>query len=161
MEFKAFSIERFVDKHLLENPSADRNWLREKLVSALADYRKGVRCNCGSDIWVVGSALSGGSGCFTCITGELSGKNIPEIEGTLKKKRMKDGRRHISDLAPHEINGIFDDDGFEVLPHMIRKPALCMLCKLNNDVAEEHLCNLTRFDQRNSGEFDCSRFRRG
>lgn len=160
MKFKSYSIDTFIAKRVAEHPETKPAQLRERLASALKDYRSGVRCACGNDLWVIGSAL-GGNGCFTCITGELTGTDVPELEEALKKRKLKDGRRHISEMDPSEIHGIFDDDGYEVKPESVTRPALCMLCKFNRDPNEETLCNLLRFDQRNSSDFECSRYRRG
>lgn len=52
----------------------------------------------------------------------------------------------------------YDDDGNELLPDLIPKPGLCLVCKLNADPHEEVVCNLTRLDQRNNAEFECYGF---
>jgi len=51
----------------------------------------------------------------------------------------------------------YDDDGNEVNPDLIRKPSLCLLCERNysEDWMEHILCNLTRLDQQDEGEFIC------
>lgn len=56
--------------------------------------------------------------------------------------------------------GIFDDDGNPINPLSIKKPGLCVLCKLDNDIDPEEnmLCNLTRFDQRNEEDFKCGSY---
>jgi len=67
--FIPISLEDYIQKHLAANPSVDREDREERLHSALASARAGVRCECGGPIWVIGSAEVGFS-CFTCITGE-------------------------------------------------------------------------------------------
>lgn len=37
--------------------------------------------NCGSPIWVAGSALVGSYMCFTCLTGEADGSDDFEVLG--------------------------------------------------------------------------------
>jgi hypothetical protein len=56
----------------------------------------------------------------------------------------------------------YDDDGNELDPESIVKPALCHLCAKNNIEEEfpdeEILCNLTRLDQAGDVEFKCGGF---
>ncbi len=68
MGFKKISIEKYVELHLKSNPSENKNDLEKRLKSALEDYRNRIKCSCGNDIWVIGSAAVGNT-CFTCITG--------------------------------------------------------------------------------------------
>jgi hypothetical protein len=49
----------------------------------------------------------------------------------------------------------FDDDGNEINPDFILKPALCTTCKHENDESQFIPCTLNRFDQQESGEFIC------
>ena len=53
---------------------------------------------------------------------------------------------------------IFDDDGNEIDQTHIPTPELCLNCEKKDDPDEEILCLLTRFDQRNDGEFICYAF---
>jgi hypothetical protein len=85
MEFTPISIDKYVKLHLKSNPSADEKDLRKRLESALSEYRKGTKCSCGNDIWVIGSALVGNS-CFTCITGEAYPDNDYEIDQAIRKE---------------------------------------------------------------------------
>ena len=78
----------------------------------------------------------------------------------MKKKNNREGRRHIDDMDPSEIHGIFDDDGYEIKTEMIKKPSLCLLCIHDNVQEEEMLCDLTRYDQRNAAEFVCFAFKK-
>jgi hypothetical protein len=54
----------------------------------------------------------------------------------------------------------FDDDGNELNPDLVPKPALCVACR--NDEADDEmevvLCNLTRLDQEVGREFVCHAF---
>jgi hypothetical protein len=56
----------------------------------------------------------------------------------------------------------YDDDGNELNPESLVKPALCMICAKNTIEEEipdeEILCNLTRLDQIGEKEFKCEDF---
>ena len=89
MGFKKISIDSYIKLHLKSNPSENKTNLEERLKSALKDYKNGVKCSCGNDIWVIGSAVVGNS-CFTCITGESMPTDDYEIDtATRKQKRSK------------------------------------------------------------------------
>ncbi|GAH93683.1 unnamed protein product, partial [marine sediment metagenome] len=77
-------------KHLKNNPTETEKDLRNRLHSALADYKKGIKCSCGNDIWVIGSASLRNS-CFKCITGESYPTNDYEIDSAIKKSENKKG----------------------------------------------------------------------
>ena len=78
--FNPISIEKYVEIHLRINPGSNRAEITQTLKGALADYKKGVKCqNCGNPIWVIGSALAGNM-CFTCITGEAFPEDENEID---------------------------------------------------------------------------------
>ncbi|AQQ70749.1 hypothetical protein SMSP2_01110 [Limihaloglobus sulfuriphilus] len=50
----------------------------------------------------------------------------------------------------------YDDDGTEINPDLIPKPALCVTCKKDGISGEEEiLCALTRADQQGEDEFRC------
>ena len=51
----------------------------------------------------------------------------------------------------------YDDDGSELNPNLMAKPALCVVCA-NNDAEDEMervRCNLTCLDQQDSEAFVC------
>ena len=79
MAFKKISIENYIKVHLKNNPDENKSDLERKLKGALAYYKNGVKCSCGNDIWVIGSAIVGNS-CFTCITGESIPTNDYELD---------------------------------------------------------------------------------
>jgi hypothetical protein len=159
MGFIAISIEKYVIKHLENNPAENEKDLRTRLNSALEDFKKGVKCSCGNDIWVIGSASVGNS-CFTCITGESYPKDDYEIDLALKKSESKEGRRHIDEIDPAKIAGFFDDDGYEINTELIKKPSLCLTCINDYDPNEEMLCNMTRYDQKDENEFKCFAYKK-
>lgn len=84
MGFVPISIDKYIKKHLKINPSENEKDLRIHLNSALENYNKGVKCSCGNDIWVIGSAFAGNS-CFTCITGKSQPENDYEIDSAINK----------------------------------------------------------------------------
>jgi len=57
------SIDRYVKIHLKNNPNENEKVLRVRIEAALDDYKNGVKCQCGNDIWIVGSA-SAPFGCY-------------------------------------------------------------------------------------------------
>ena len=152
------SIDRYVKIHLKKNPNEQEKVLRIRIEAALDDYNNGVKCKCGKDIWIVGSASSP-FGCFSCISGRKYPAGDYEIESALDK-RDKSGRRNINEMDPRHINGMFDDDGYEINPDSIKKPSLCLIClkNIDPDWEEELLCNLNRNDQAGEKEFKCGAF---
>ncbi len=158
MAFAQISLKDYIDMHLKNNPDENKQELTKRLKTAMKDYKNGVRCNCGSEIWVIGSA-SVGNGCFTCITGESYPTDDYELEGaTVKSLDNNTARKHIDDLPPNKIQGFFDDDGYEINSDLIRKPSLCISCKKNDDPREEIICNMTRHDQKEESEFRCGAY---
>ena len=99
MGFVPISIDRYIKKHLKNNPKENETYLREQLNRALTDHLKGVKCDCGNDIWVIGSAFAGNS-CFTCITGECYPTEDYEIDRALERAEKRKGRRHINEIDP-------------------------------------------------------------
>lgn len=100
MEFVPISIDKFVTLHLRRNPNWNKSELERSLKLALNDYKSGIKCGCGNDIWVIGSAFTG-RGCFTCITGESDPSGDYEIRG--------------ADIKTIGVSGFFNDvdDGFD------------------------------------------------
>ncbi len=154
MGFIPISINAYIKKHLKNNPSENEKDLRKRLNSALADYKKRIKCSCGNDIWVIGSASVGNS-CFTCITGESYPTDDYEIESATIKRESSKGRRHIDEIPPSKIGGFFDDDGYEINTDLIKKPSLCITCINDDNPKEEMLCDITRYDQKDDKEFKC------
>lgn len=162
MGFVPISIEQFLKIHMKKNPNENEKEILLNLNSALEKYKNGIKCSCGNDIWVIASAFVGNT-CFSCITGEKDPSDDFEIEEAVFKNQNIKGRRHIDSMKPHEINGIFDDQGYEVNVDLIKKPSLCLVCannddSINNNPYQEVLCNLTRFGQQYNDEFMCSNF---
>jgi hypothetical protein len=155
------SLDKFVKLHLKKNPKENEKVLRVRIEAALDDYSKGVKCQCGKDIWIVGSA-SAKFACFSCITGKGHPLGDYEIDSALDK-RDKQGRRHIDEMDPRKINGLFDDDGYEIQRKTIKMQPLCLTCIKNNseDWEDDVSCNLHRFGQRKSDIFECYEYRKG
>lgn len=157
MGFVPITIDKYVAMHLSNNPSEKEVDLRKNLNSAINAYNKGVKCSCGNDIWVIGSASVGNS-CFTCITGETYPTDDYEIDTVIKKRENNKGRGHIDNIDPTKIAGFFDDDGYEINADLIKKPSLCLICKNDDIPDEEMLCNMTRYDQKDDNGFKCFAF---
>jgi hypothetical protein len=153
MSFIPVSINAYVKKHLMNNPSENDKDLRN-LNSALADYKKGIKCSCGNDLWVVGSASVGNS-CFTCLTGENYPIDDYEIESAINKSENVMGRKHINKIPPSKIRGFFNDDGYEINTDLIKKPSLCITCINDDNPNEKMFCDMTRYDQKDDEEFKC------
>ena len=56
------------------------------------------------------------------------------------------------------IPKFFDDDGTEVNPDLLPKPAICVSCRKDGLPDEEILCDLTRMDQRDQADFHCEAY---
>lgn len=154
MSFIPISVDSYIKKHLENNPDENETDLRKRLITALKDYNEGVKCSCGNDIWVVGSA-SLGNACFTCITGDNCPNDDYEIESAIVRRVYGRGRRHIDDIPRDKIAGFFDDDGYEVTPDSVVKNSLCITCQRDYDRDYEIICMMIRFDQQNESEFTC------
>lgn len=76
--FTPIGLDDYVELHLRANPGTDRAELTARLEYAMDAYRKGIRCQCGAPIWIIGSAEAG-LACFTCITGQAAPDNDYEI----------------------------------------------------------------------------------
>jgi hypothetical protein len=152
------SIDKYVKLHLKKYPNENEKVLRVRIEAALDDYNKGVKCKCGKEIWIVGSA-SAPFGCFSCITGREHPLDDYEIDSALDK-RDKSGRRHIDEMDPRKINGMFDDDGYEIRRDTIKMQPLCLSCIKNNsdDWEDDILCNLNRNGQADEKEFKCGAY---
>ena len=81
--FTPIGMEDYIRRHMKSNPDTSRKEIESGLRSALADYKAGVRCDCGNPIWVIGSAVMGNA-CFTCITGEAMPASDFEIDEAIK-----------------------------------------------------------------------------
>jgi hypothetical protein len=156
--WKPISIDQYIKIHLKKNPCDDDTTLKMRIESALDYYKSGLKCQCGNDIWIVGSTTAP-FGCFSCITGKDHPRGDYEIDSALDK-RDKDGRRHIDEMDPRKIAGIFDDDGYEIIQKTIKIQPLCLTCRRynNDDPEEELLCNLNRNDQALEKEFRCGAY---
>ena len=154
------SIDKFVKIHLKKNPNENEKILRVRIEAALEDYKNGVKCQCGKDIWIVGSA-SAPFACFSCISGKAHPLGDFEIDSALDK-RDKYGRRNIDEMDPGKISGIFDDDGYEIRRDTIKMQPLCLTCVKNSsdDWEDDILCNLNRADNKNDSEFKCYSYKK-
>jgi hypothetical protein len=88
MGFISISIDEYIKKHVRNNPSTNALDLKNQMMAALEARNKGVKCHCGNDIWVIGSAIVGHK-CFTCITGESTPDGDYEINLVSSKKKLR------------------------------------------------------------------------
>jgi len=154
MDFVPISIDKYVSMHLKNNPTEDEKDLRKRLHEALTSFKKGIKCSCGNDIWVIGSAYTGNR-CFTCITGESFPSDDFEIDSAIINSENKKGRKHIDSIDKTKISGFFNDNGFEINTDLIKKPSICLTCINDDNPKEEILCNMNRYDQRDDKDFIC------
>jgi len=88
MGFKPISIEKYIKEHFKNTSLIKEKDIRQALKEALAFYKKGERCACGNDIWVIGSAIVGPK-CFNCMQVEGDPKEHYEIKGAIIKRKRK------------------------------------------------------------------------
>ena len=79
MGFSPIAFDEYVSLYLKNNPGTPREEIVGGLRDALADHKAGKRCDCGNEIWVLGSAVAGNA-CFACITGEARPNEDYEID---------------------------------------------------------------------------------
>lgn len=153
----SISIDEYIALHLKNNPSEKEAELRRNINTALEAFNEGESCECGNEIWVIGTAKVGNS-CFTCITGESEETDHYEIDTVLIEKENRLDPWYGDNFEIFKSGKYFDDNGNEINMDLIKKPALCLICIYNKDKDEEILCNLNRADQRNDKEFKCFQF---
>lgn len=68
MSFTPISIDNYVKIHLKNHPNETEENVQKLLNASLTNFQNGIKCSCGNDIWVIGSAFAGIK-CFSCITG--------------------------------------------------------------------------------------------
>lgn len=78
MGFTPIKLGDYVHRHLKDNCGQTAKEVTARVQAALERYKAGAVCQCGSPIWVVGSAEVGNA-CFTCITGEWDPADDYEI----------------------------------------------------------------------------------
>ncbi len=158
--YAPISANDFVKKFLKENPSWKEEKIRESLSKAAFHFFQGDSCECGNELWVIGSAAVGLS-CFQCITGNETPSKDYELEEVLEHMKRRTGR-HIDTMEPSEIDGWFDDAGYELDP-VETTPEACYGCLFmySQDEDMRSFCSLKRLDQvLYPGEFVCERFRK-
>lgn len=79
--FCPISIDAFVKSTVKNNPTENKQNLKEAVIEAVELKKNGGKCSCcGSPIWAVGTSIVGWNGCFTCITGEADNSEDYEID---------------------------------------------------------------------------------
>ncbi len=92
MGFVPIGVEKYVKLHVKANPDENSTELLARFRSCISDALAGVRCQCGTPIWVVGS-VSAGYACFSCITGEAFPSEDYEIDEVLAVRGTSQARR--------------------------------------------------------------------
>jgi hypothetical protein len=82
--FKPIRLRDYVRLHLKSNPVYKEADLTLRLRETLEEYKAGVRCSCGTPIWVIGS-VEVGHMCFKCITGSTDSSEDYEIDEACDK----------------------------------------------------------------------------
>jgi hypothetical protein len=95
--FVLISINEYIRKHLESQPTETEKDLRKRLNAALNDYKKGIKCFYGNDIWVIGSVIVRNA-CFTRIIGESCLDYDYEIDEAIIKRPFTKGRRPIDTM---------------------------------------------------------------
>lgn len=80
--FEPIALEEYAKLHAQANSDTSVEEITASLRDALKAHRRGIRCQCGNPIWVIGSAVAGYA-CFTCITGEATPDDDCEIDEAL------------------------------------------------------------------------------
>jgi len=78
--FVPISLEDYIEQAVVSNPGYSREEITASLNDALQAYKADIRCHCGNQIWVIGSAAAQWYACFSCITGEAMPDDDYEID---------------------------------------------------------------------------------
>jgi hypothetical protein len=76
--FTPIKLNDYVELYLHANSGTVRANVVRQLESTIRAVRTGARCQCGEQIWIIGSAHTG-LGCFRCITGQTAPDHDYEI----------------------------------------------------------------------------------
>lgn len=78
--FAPISLDDYLDRHMQSNPAENREELKASIEEMIRFHKDGGRCECGREIWIIGSAVAQWPGCFSHITGEAYPDDDFEIE---------------------------------------------------------------------------------
>ena len=161
MNYTPISIDNYVALHLKNNPSIKEEELRQKLDTAISDYNKNIKCSCGKDIWVIGSASIGNS-CYSCITGEKLPTDNYEIDCVVTHFTEADAFT-VNDWGEFNLDFLGEgnyrnDDGTIIDPDSFPTPKKCLNCKNFVLKSQKVLCTLNKIDQEPGEEFICGGF---
>ena len=159
MGFNGITIKKYIDIHLKNNPNTDRVALKTKIEKALSDFRNKIKCKCGDDIWVVGSAVMGNQ-CYTCITGETNPNNVYELEAALEKNIIEEDQVFYFKQGKNGEVGYFDADDNKLDPSKIIIPKKCLSCIYFNRPEKKIVCTVMRFTSVEGKEFKCKSYRK-
>jgi hypothetical protein len=77
--FKYISLDAYIEKHIQSNSGTDSKALKQSLLYFRQIKTEGIKCQCGNELWIIGSAIAG-KGCFRCITMQTDRSNDYELE---------------------------------------------------------------------------------
>lgn len=161
MNFTPISINNYVALHLKNNPSQKEEDLRRNLETAIRDYENNVKCSCGEDIWVIGSASIGNS-CYTCMTGEKLPTENYEIDSVVPYFTEADAFT-VDDWGENSLEFLGEgnyrnDDGTIIDPDLYPTPKKCLSCKNFILKSQKVYCTLNKIGQEPGEEFQCGSF---
>lgn len=76
--FIKITLDKFIFMYKKTNPNEDILSLKSRILYFKELKESCVLCECGNQIWIIGSAITG-KGCFTCISGETDQTKDYEI----------------------------------------------------------------------------------
>ncbi|PKR81275.1 hypothetical protein CW751_05500 [Brumimicrobium salinarum] len=145
----------------MNNPSTNEAELRHNLEKTLRDYNKNIKCSCGKDIWVIGSA-SLGNGCYTCLTGEELPTVNYELDSVVAQETpfTEADAFTVNDWDDFDLDFLgegnyYDDDGTKIDPNSYPTPKMCLSCKNFILKSQKVLCTLNKIGKEPGEEFEC------
>lgn len=164
MNFTPISKQEYVALHLMNNPSTNEAELRNKLDRVLSDFNEGIKCDCGSPLWVIGSA-SLGMGCYSCLTGEELPTENFEIDSVVVQETpfTEADAFTVNDWGEFDLDflgeGNYNDDyGNRIDPDSYPTPKMCLSCKNFILKSQRVLCTLNKISQEVGKDFECGGF---
>jgi hypothetical protein len=161
MNFTPISKQEYVALHLMNNPSTNEAELRNNLDNTLTDFNNRIKCSCGKDIWVIGSA-SLGNGCYSCLTGETLPTDNYELDSVVAEEThyTEADAFTVNDYGEFDLSFLgegnyYDDDGNRIDPKSFPTPRMCLSCKNFVLKSQRVLCTLSKINQEEGEDFEC------
>jgi len=162
--FTPISKQEYVALHLMNNPSTNEGELRKNLEKKLTDFNNKIKCSCGKDIWVIGSA-SLGNGCYNCLTGETLPTDNYELDSVVAEKPhfTEADAFTVNDCGDFDLDfmgegNYYDDYGNKINPDSYPTPKMCLSCRNFILKSQKILCTLNKINQEEGEDFECGAF---